>query len=176
MCSCTSTDRRAPFLDFFFFFGKANKIPARLRYRRRRRLYGGHPRRPPSSCPPTHHLVCAWDGAPSSRDKRHPGWLLRVFCLSDCPSVFVCFSVVEPCTSVQLPTLLLLCISERRVRERERERERKKEELIGQQYSHFALCVPVLYVRARALTRFCKTASFVVVHKEKKWPRTQCKT
>lgn len=91
-----------------------------------------------------------------------------MFCLSDCPSVFVCFSVVEPCTSVQLPTLLLLCISERRVRERERERERKKEELIGQQYSHFALCVPVLYVRARALTRFRKTASFVVVHKEKK--------
>uniref|UniRef100_A0A224Y7Q7 Uncharacterized protein n=1 Tax=Rhipicephalus zambeziensis TaxID=60191 RepID=A0A224Y7Q7_9ACAR len=59
-------------------FRKANEIPARLR------PCGGHPRRPPSSCPPTHHLVRACDGAPSSRDKRHPGWLLRVFC----PSVF----------------------------------------------------------------------------------------
>lgn len=174
MCSCTSTDRRAPFLDFYFFVKqtRSQHVFAIVVVCMEGTLGGRHL--------PALQLII-WSALATAPHRLvisgiQDGFSVCFVCLSDCPSVFVCFSVVEPCTSVQLPTLLLLCISERRVREREREIERKKEELIGQQYSHFALCVPVLYVRDRALTRFRKTASFVVVHKEKKWPRTQCKT
>lgn len=83
------------------------------------------------------------------------------------PFRFVRLIVVDPYASVQLPTML--CISERRVRGERGSCRATVFTVAPPSVCLFCMC-------ARAFMRSLKTASFVVVHKDKKWPRTQCKT